>query len=164
MQYTCLHNNHSHVLKNSHSGCRRQQFPMFTALKRNPIIPRISTRLCFLFNRYLKAVVWSFLPAGLRPGQRPPLLESAVPAPTMALQGGAEVPTLKHSSPQMTQAIESSKGESWQATQTAHGVFPVRASLSLALGCSELGPPPKSYQKRKPLLSWASYQTEVNCI
>ena len=86
-----------------------------------------------------------------------------MPAPTMALQGGAEVPTLKHSSPQMTQAIESSKGESWQATRTAHGVFPVRASLSLALGCSELGPPPKSYQKRNPLLSWASYQTEGNC-
>lgn len=55
IQYTCLHNNHSHVLKNSHSGCRRQQFPMFTALRRNPIIPRISTRLCFLFNRNLKS-------------------------------------------------------------------------------------------------------------
>lgn len=104
---------------------------MFTALGRNPVIPRISTRLCYLFNRYLKAVVRSSLPAGLCPGQRPSLLEPGVPTLTTALVGGAKVPTLKHSSPQMTQAVKTSKAESRQAEWPVHGVFAVRASLSL---------------------------------
>lgn len=54
-----------------------------------------------------------------------------MPALTTALVGGAKVPTLKHSSPQMTQAVKTSKAESRQAEWTVHGVFAVKASLSL---------------------------------
>ena len=76
-------------------------------------------------------MVRSSLPSGLRPGQRPPLLEPGVPTPTMALLGGATVPILRQSSPQTTQAVKTSSAESRQAEPTVHGVFPVRASLSL---------------------------------
>ena len=76
-------------------------------------------------------MVRSSLPAGLRPGQRPPLLEPGVPMPTMALRGGAKVPILKHSPPQTTQEVKTSRAESRQAERTIHSVLPVRASLSL---------------------------------